>query len=282
MPEIKEPESVMLVQGRLEGRGQDAGKGGGEQPPKKVTETYEEAARSQPAEDSITILGIPLEQITAATHAALSGLVAENNYLRNALARHERKKSGQTKEPGPEQKGLLEYNAFVSALGASLAVSPGSGLSWVIILVHLKTYEALLRNSGLLAANGSLEDVGHRFTQINIGGEALNGHASADSESSLPTGGAPASLSEQQSMPTHLVLAGYAGGSSVSGLVALPAGITDTAVIARQVRDHICSEGFHVGGVDMALEVQVAAAVCGVGESPLLALGRVDQLLRAN
>ena len=273
----------MLVQGRLEGRGQDTGKGGGEQPPKKVAETYEEAARSQPAEDSITILGIPLEQITAATHAALSGLVAENNYLRGALARHDRKAGAKAKEPQPDRKRLLEYNTFISTLGTSLAASPGNGLSWIIILVHLRTYEALLRNSGLLAANGSLEDVGDRFAQINIGGASLNGHVPSDTaETSLPFDGTSSSLAEQDSIPSHLALAGFAGGSSVAGLVALPAGTIDTTAIARQVRDHICEAGFHVGGVDMALEVQVAAAICGVGESPLLALGRVDQLMRAS
>ena len=77
-----------------------------------------------------------------------------------------------------------------------------------------------------------------------------------------------------------LTAAGYAGGSNLAGLAALPGVALDTTVIAQRVGDHICQSGFHVGGVDMALEVQVAAAASGVGESPLLALGRVDHLLR--
>ena len=60
MSDIKRPEAVMLVQERPDGRAPEDGKGTAEQPPKKVTETYAEAARALPADDSITILGIPI------------------------------------------------------------------------------------------------------------------------------------------------------------------------------------------------------------------------------
>lgn len=283
MAEIKEPEAVMLVQGRLEGRGQGQGQGGAEQPPKKVAETYGETARAQPEDDIITILGIPIDKITSATHAALSGLVAENNYLRNALSRHERaaRKGTQSKDAQPEQNALLVYNDFVEKLAALLMRSPGEGASWMLILIHLKTYEALRRNSGLLAANGALDDVGHRFTQIRIGHEVAEASAPADTSILASPSEAPVSLAEQNTGIVHLSLAGYAGGSSIAGLAAVQNG-ADTTAIARSVRDHICESGFHVGGVDMALEIQVAAAACGLGESPLLALGRADQLLRAS
>ena len=41
------------------------------------------------------------------------------------------------------------------------------------------------------------------------------------------------------------------------------------------------SGGYVVGGIDMALPNTVAAAALGNGESPLLALGRADHLLRS-
>ncbi len=282
MSDIKKPEAVMLVQERLDGRAPGDGKGAGDQPPKKVAETYEEAARALPADDSITILGIPIERITSATHAALASLVSENNYLRNALSRHERgaRRGASGKQSIARAQGggavdLLDYSSFVGVLGTTLAGAPGDGASWVVILVHLKTYELLRRSSGLLAANGALDDVGHRFAQVQIGD--LNQGPSAAVE---PAGSSAASASG--ATPVPLTVAGYAGGATVAGLAALPNGPLDTTMIARRVRDHICASGFHVGGVDMALEVQVAASVSGVGESPLLALGRADHLMRAN
>ena len=287
MPDIKEPEAVTLVKGRLEGRGQDSGKGAPDQPPKKVAETYEEADRAKPADDSITILGIPIEQITSTTHAALSGLVAENNYLRNALARHERgsRRGAEGKRPQKHEGSstpLLDYSALVGTLGAAIARTPGEDASWVLILVHLKTYETLRRSSGLLAANGALDDVGHRFTQARIGGSVPEPSAPVETSILSSPAEAPVSLVGQDAAAVRLALVGSAGGSSIAGLAALPTAAMDTTAIARAVRDHICESGFHVGGVDMALEIQVAAAACGVGESPLLALGRADQLLRAS
>jgi hypothetical protein len=288
MPDIKEPEAVTLVKGRLEGRGQDNnGKGAPDQPPKKVAQAYEEVDRSKPADDSITILGIPIEQITSVTHAALSGLVAENNFLRNALSRYERG-ARRDAQGGGQQKGhedssaqLLDHSSFVGALGAAIAQTPGKDASWVLILVHLKTYETLRRSSGLLAANGALDDVGHRFTQARVGGSVLESAAPIETSILSTPAETPASLVGQDASPVRLTLAGRVGGSTIAGLVALPIDAMDTTVIARSVRDHICESGFHVGGVDMALEIQVAAAACGVGESPLLALGRADQLMRA-
>ena len=70
MPDIVQPETVAVVQRRLEGQGQgkDAPRG---QPSKKVAATYQEVARSKPADDRITILGIPIDQITPATQASM-------------------------------------------------------------------------------------------------------------------------------------------------------------------------------------------------------------------
>ena len=239
MSDIKRPEAVMLVQERPDGRAPEDGKGTAEQPPKKVTETYAEAARALPADDSITILGIPIERITSTTHAALAGLVSENNYLRNALSRHERgaRRSGPGKQANAPAQGaspvveILDYSSFVGALGAALARAPGEGASWVVILVYLKTYEILRRSSGLLAANGALDDVGYRLGKVKFGDldhEPSVPGESAASPSSTATVGAPASLGAQEGIPIPLTLAGYAGGASVAGLVALPSVSLDT------------------------------------------------------
>ncbi len=91
MPDITQPQTVATVERRLEGRSQGGGRAPvPEQSAKKVAANYEEAAKAQPADDRITILGIPIEQITPATQAALGGLVSEINYLRGVVSRQER------------------------------------------------------------------------------------------------------------------------------------------------------------------------------------------------
>ena len=55
----------------------------------------------------------------------------------------------------------------------------------------------------------------------------------------------------------------------------------DGAEVARAVREHLTSTGYVVGGIDMALAINTAATPVGIGESPLLALGRADHLLRS-
>ncbi len=93
MPDITQPEAVRIVERRLEGRsqgGHTGGQSGGpEKPAKQVVANYEEAAKAQPSDARITILGIPVDQITPATQAALGGLVAEINFLRGVVYRHE-------------------------------------------------------------------------------------------------------------------------------------------------------------------------------------------------
>ena len=56
----------------------------------------------------------------------------------------------------------------------------------------------------------------------------------------------------------------------------------DGAEVARAVREDLTSSGYVVGGIDMALAINTAATQVGVGESPLLALGRADHLLRSS
>ena len=129
MPDIVQQNPVAVVQRRLEGQGQggakDAPRG---QPSKKVAASYQDVVRAKSVDDRITILGIPVEQITPVTQAALAGLVAENNHLRNVVKRHERafdkRAAGQ-----PAEAAILEPEAFLGTLGATLTQSAGAGMT---------------------------------------------------------------------------------------------------------------------------------------------------------
>ena len=61
----------------------------------------------------------------------------------------------------------------------------------------------------------------------------------------------------------------------------MPQASLNTANLAQTVRGHLAG-GYVVGGIDMALAISVAAAAVGTAESPLLALGRVDHILRTS
>ena len=253
MPDITQPETLPAVERRLEGRSQGGGKQASEQAPKKVTENYEEAARAKPSDDRITILGIPVEQITPATQAALGGLVSEINFLRNSVKRLERvlekRLPGQGATPITP---ILEPDGFFKALNAALT-QPPEGSAWVVVLVHVPTYEDIRRSSGLLAANSALADVVHRLRESPIG----------------------------IVQATPFTILGYVGGSNVAGLAEVPSEM-DTTTVARNVRNHLTTGGYNVGGIDMALAISTAAALVGAGESAALALGRADHLLRSN
>ena len=168
MPDIAQPETVRTVERRLDGRSQGGGGGGKpalEQPAKKVAATYEEVAKAKPADDRVTILGIPVEQITPATQAALGGLVAEINFLRGVVKRHER---AAPRKGEPQGALVLDPETFVKALGAALAAPAPEGAGWVLALVHVQTYEDIRRSSGLLAANGVLADVAQRLKDFRM------------------------------------------------------------------------------------------------------------------
>jgi hypothetical protein len=79
-----------------------------------------------------------------------------------------------------------------------------------------------------------------------------------------------------------MLLVGYAGGSNLAGAVALPVDGLDASAAAKAVRTQLSAKGYAVGGIEMALAITVAAAAVGSNESALLALGRVDHLLRSN
>jgi hypothetical protein len=253
MPDIPQPTGLPAVDTRREGRG--AGGESAGRPAKRVVETYQEADRVRPLDDKITIIGIPIAQITASTQAALAGLVAENATLRAQVRRLETR--------APNAPPLLPRDAFVARLGELLSGAPGPGLAWMLILVHVQTYEDIRRSTGLLAANSALADAGERLRQLEL-------HAPA-AEGAAPTAAPP--------VPVPLSLVGSAGGLSLGALIAAPSG-TDPATFSRQVRDGLSASGYDVAGLSMALALKVACAAVTAGESALLALARVDHLTR--
>ncbi len=252
MPDIPQPDTVKIVDRRLDGQGQGRGGAPPRGQPNKAAETYAETARVAPSDDRITILGIPFEQITPATQAALAGLVAEINYLRGLVKRYER--GGQRK--GEEGATILEPAAFGRALDTALAVEPPEGDTWVAVMVHVSTYEDIRRSSGVLAANATLADAASRLRDVEI-----------------PRGdGSVARISTM----------GYAGGSNLAGVIGLPQHDIDTDAVAAWIREKLLTGAYNVAGIEMSLAISVAAAAVGPGESGLLALARTDHLLRRN
>ncbi len=266
MPDITQQDALRPVERRLDGRSQGGGSGGkpgaSEQPAKKVVAQYEEVAKAKPADDRITILGIPVEQITPATRAALAGLVAEINFLRGVVRRHEKSAAAKAEVPAA---GPLEPEMFIKALGGALGQPAPTGTGWALVLVHVPTYEDIRRSSGLLAANSVLADVAQRLGQF---------------KGQPPDGTAGTVVEVAAAMTNTFVVLGYAGGSNVAALTALGAE-EDPQGFARAVRTHLTQGGYTVAGIEMALVIKSAAAVVGTGESATLALGRVDHLLRS-
>jgi len=249
MPDIPQPDTVVTVERRLDSPPQGQGRGGSRGPANRAVETYAETARVAPGDDRVTILGIPFEQITPATQAALAGLVAEINYLRGLVKRYER--GGQRKSE--EAATILEPAAFGRALDATLAKEPPDGDTWVAVMVHVATYEDIRRSSGVLAANATLADVAARLRDVEL--PLGDGHFA------------------------RLICMGYAGGSNLAGLMTLPQQDLDAAAVADFLRKQLLSGAYNVAGIEMTLALTCAVAAVGPGESGLLALARTDHLL---
>lgn len=267
MPDITQPQNVATVERRLEGRSQGGAQGrapASDQPAKKVVANYEEAAKAQPSDDRITILGIPIEQITPATKAALGGLVSEINYLRGVVNRLERPSA---KKGEGANAAILEPDGFLKALNAALSQPAPDGYVWGLVLVHVPTCEDIRRSSGLLAANGVLADVAQRLRDFRL-------DAAGDISVGTMSGAAAA-------MAGGFRLVGYAGGANLGALAAFASG-DDPGELARTVRAHLSASGYLVSGIEMALVIKTAAAAIGTGESATLAIGRADHLLRAS
>src|SRR4051812_31612323 len=110
MPDIPQPTGLPPVDPRGERRNQSGGDGRSPGA-KRVAESYQEVDRVRPIDDSITIIGIPIEQITSSTQAALAGLVAENATLRSHVRRLE------TRLPATAAPAVLERDDLLARLG---------------------------------------------------------------------------------------------------------------------------------------------------------------------
>lgn len=254
MTDIAQSALVGNVQRRLEGRAQGGNRNPNGPPAKKVAESYQEGDRTRPVDDRITILGIPADQITPPTHAALASLVAENNFLRSAVRRLER----------AAQSDAASGDAAVAALTNALAAAAAPTETRVLILAYLNTFEDVRRSSGLLAAKSLLADVAMRFSEA----KAVVSFASAD----------PAVKPMPETFT--MVASGTIGGGAIGGVMSFPTGNFDETVVAQQVRDSVVAEGFNVGGIEMAVSLTVGAVRVSRGEGFLTALGRVDHLIR--
>jgi hypothetical protein len=250
MPDIPQPTGLPAVDSRREGRKQGTDERG--LPQRRAVETYQEVDRVRPPDDRVTIIGIPISQITSSTQAALAGLVAENATLRAQVRRLENRATG--------APPLLGRDAFIARLNEVTAASPGPGAAWLLMLIHVQTYEDIRRSTGLLAANSVLADVGQRLQQVKLAGIA-------GATVTAPETGVP------------LTLVGAAGGLSLGALVSVPES-ADPRDFAQQVHAQLTESGYDVAGLSMALAITVAAAPISHGESALLAMGRVDHLTR--
>ena len=250
MPDIPQPSGLPAVDPRGERRHQSGGDGRSPTA-KRAAESYQEVDRSRPLDDSITIIGIPIAQITSSTQAALAGLVAENATLRAQVRRLE------TRPSNGAAPAVLDREAFLAHLGELTANTAGAGLAWTLFLVHVQTYEDIRRSSGLLAANSVLSDVSQRLREVQL---------------TWPVDGTPATT-----LP--MVCVGAAGGLSLGALASTPVD-AELPMLARQVQEQLTAAGYDVAGLSMALAIKVAGAAVSLGESPLLAIARVDHLTR--
>lgn len=253
MSDISQPASLPMVQRRLEGRSQGGGNPNPNGPPaKKVAETYQQIDRTKPVDDRITILGIPADQITPPTQAALASLVAENNFLRSAVKRLEKI---------AQADSHAALGDATAALTDALAAPAAPTETRVIVYAYLNTFDDVRRSSGLLAAKSLLADLSFRFS-------------TAKAAVSLVQGTPPESFA--------MVASGIIGGAAVAGVMSFPTSNFEDTVVARQVRDAVTAEGFNVGGIDMAISLTVGATRVSRGEGFLTALGRVDHLIRGS
>ncbi|MCB2107884.1 MAG: hypothetical protein KDE14_09305 [Rhodobacteraceae bacterium] len=262
MPDIIQPAAVNVVTSREDGRAQSQGRNPDAPPAKKVAEAYQENDRAKPVDDRITILGIPAEQITPATHAALASLVSEINFLRGAVKRLEKIARG----TGAMWPATLDPSDQVMTVLTSAFAQPlDENAQRIMVLGYINTFEDVRRSSGLLAAKTLLSEAVGRFSNLKI-------------VPALPPEG-PAAGSPAEPVP--FVVSGPVGGAAIAGLLEFKTSDVDETFVAQQVRDQITSEGFEVSGVDMSISITVAAVAVSRNEGPLTALGRVDHMIRS-
>ncbi|MBL8642948.1 MAG: hypothetical protein JNK21_03365 [Rhodospirillaceae bacterium] len=271
MNDIQQPASLALVRPRDEGRSQGGGAGRdpGAPPAKKVADAYKENAKAKPVDDRITILGIPAEQITPATQAALASLVAEVNFLRSAARRMESGMIISKRDTLPAEGEVVPADLLPIQLARFLALAPAPDTVRVLVLAYLGTFEDVRRSSGLLAANGLLADLAQRMSRAEFAPSTEEVFDVVQGKTHAPG-------------LFKLRVMGYAGGSSLAGIAEVPAHGLDETHISRQIRDRCLETGFNVGGIDMSVALSVAAVVISANEGALTAMARADHLLRGS
>lgn len=260
MSDIAQPGSVVVVQRRQHGSAQGGGRDPGP-PAKKVVETYQEIDRAKPTEDRITILGIPAEQITPATHAALASLIGEINFLRSMVQRLERAAAGGAPRPATDR-------AF-DGLSAAASAPLSEHIIRVLVLGYLNTFEDVRRSSGLLAAKGLLADVFSRFAAVEV-------LLVPPATSTVVAAQAVAPL------PLAADASGLVGGAGMAAVYSVTREALDETAMAQQVRDAALTEAYVVSGVEMTVSLTVGAVAMGRDEGLVTALGRVDHLVRGS
>lgn len=259
MNEISHPVSIGLVQSDARGQGQARDPA---RQPRKAAEAYQSTDKAKPVDDRITILGIPAEQITPATQAALASLVAEVNFLRGAVRRLEKTGGGLKRDPSSRLPDIIPADLLMEHLNRALAEPLAPGAVRCLMLVYVSTFEDVRRSSGLLAANTLLSDVAMRMAKAEF------------------TPWPEAAQRTDQVCGFRVV--GFAGGSTLLGLSDLPPGAVDDTHLSRQVRDQCLESGFNVGGIDMSIALSVAAVMLSPQEGALTAIARADHLLRGS
>ncbi len=288
MSDIQTSTPLPLVRTRDDGRshGGGAGHDASGPPPKKVADAYGQTAKAKPLDDRITILGIPAEQITPATQAALASLVAEVNFLRSAVRRLE---GGSAKrDAAPAEGEILTAENLPIQLGRFLTEQPPEGVSRILVLAYLSTFEDVRRSSGLLAANSLLSDLAQRMNGAEFFPDPSVEVPDAPLPDPIPmvTKSGKVKMVRPETPPkaglVKFRMMGFAGGSSLVGLAEMPSVPLDETYVARQVRDHCLATGFNVSGIDMSVALSVAAVVLSSSEGVLTAMARADHLLRGS
>ncbi len=266
MNDIQQPASVGLIKTRDEGRSQGKARDDGP-PPKKVAAAYGVTNKNKPVDDRITILGIPAEQITPATQAALASLVAEVNFMRATVRRLESANAAKRDLTATADGEVIAAEQLIGRLSQIISEPNSTDVARVLVMAYLSTFEDVRRSSGLLAANTLLADLAQRMSRAEF----------APSPHLQPGIGQPVAHGPGQ---FKFRILGFAGGSSLVGLAELPAGPIDETHISRTVRDHCLESGFNVGGIDMSVVLSVSAIVLSTNEGALTAMARADHLLR--
>lgn len=249
MSDIKSPTSVVGVQWQEEKPASDGEQNKRDVAANKVVETYEETARG--INDSITILGIPIDLMTTQVQAAIGGLVSEVQFLKSKVRRYE---ASMAKTEAGVPSGALAGDRLFYALDKALAVPPQTGFSRELTLVVVNTFEDIRKSSGILAANAVLADVAAEIQDSSLQAE----------------------------------LVGVIGGPVVGALLLKPDYVSlpqeqgvAPPTTADLVREAVEARGYSVAGLEMNLSFTVASVRVETGQSALQAIGLADHILKS-